>query len=94
MYAYLANNFIPDVNFMVDEEFVVLQDAVTLGSSLLDVSHELPQLLSALSGSLGEILGDCDLRAAQRFRVFQNILSVLERLKRHQSRAAALNPRT
>ena len=79
---------------MVDEQFVVLQHAVTLGSSFLDVSHEFPQLLPALSGSLGEILGDGDLGAAQSFRVFQNILSVLERLKRHQSRAAAVNPRT
>ena len=79
---------------MVDEQFVVLQHAVTLGSSLLDVSHELPQLLSALPGSLGEILSDGDLRAAQSFRVFQNILSVLERLKRDQCRAAAVNSRS
>ena len=79
---------------MVNEQFVVFQDTVALGSSFLDVSHELPQLLSALSGSLGEILGDSDLGAAQSFRVLQNILSVLERLKRHQSRAAAVNPRT
>ena len=79
---------------MVNEQFVVLQHTVALGSSLLDVSHELPQLLPALSGSLGEILGDSDLGPAKSFRVLQNILSVLERLKRHQSRAAAVNPRT
>ena len=79
---------------MVDEEFVVLQHTVALGSSLLDVSHELPQLLPALSRSFGEILGDSDLGPAKSFRVLQNILSVLERLKRHQSRAAAVNPRT
>ena len=79
---------------MVNEQFVVLQHAVALRSSFLDVSHELPQLLSALSGSLGEILGDSDLGAAQSFRVLQNILSVLERLKRHKSRATAVNSRS
>ena len=49
---------------MVNEQLVVLQDTVALRSSFLDVSHELPQLLPALPGSLGEILGDSHLGPA------------------------------
>ena len=51
--TYLACHLIPNINFVVNIQFVVFKDAVALRVPFLDVSHELPQFLPALSCSLG-----------------------------------------
>ena len=61
---------------------------------LLDLPHELPELLPALPCPLAQVLGHRHVAPHQRLRVLQHVLAVLERLERHQRGPAPVHSGT
>ena len=79
----LARGLAVEEHLPVDVELVVLQVDALLRRRLLDVSHELPQLLPALPRLLGEVLGHGDDGLPQTLGGLEHIVLIFEVFKCH-----------
>ena len=80
---------IVDIDLVVDVQLVVLHEAGGVRVQLLDLPHVLPQLGSALPGSLAEVLADVNVAAPAEVSLPQHLLSVFEVFKRDEDRSCA-----